>query len=195
MKKNDFIEVRWCGRGGQGAVTAAKMLAEGAISEGKFIQAFPEFGPERMGAPVKSFTRISEKPIYRHCQVTSPDLSVLLDPTLLGVVDIAEGVKEDGIIVVNTKDSPKKLREKMALKGRKLYTVDASGISMQKLKKNIPNMPMVAAAVRVMNIVKLESVIRKVQEEFSQKFKEEIVRANIEAMRMAYEQVKGEDKG
>lgn len=192
MKKNDFIEVRWCGRGGQGVVTAARMLAEGAISEGKFIQAFPEFGPERMGAPVKSFTRISEKPIYRHCQVTSPDVSVLLDPTLLGVVDITEGVKEDGIIVINTKDSPKKLREKMGLKARKLYTVDASGISMQKLKKNIPNMPMVAAAVRAMNIVKLESVIRNVQEEFSQKFKDEIVRANIEAMRMAYEQVKGE---
>lgn len=192
MAKNNLIEVRWCGRGGQGAVTAARMLAEGAMSEGKFIQAFPEFGPERMGAPVKSFTRISEKPITIHCQVANPDVSVLLDPTLLGVVDIAEGVKQNGIIIVNTKDSPKKLREKMGLKGRKLYTVDASGIALQKLNRNIPNMTMVAAAVKVMNAVKIESVIRYFQEEFSQKLKDETVRANIEAMRMAYEQVKGE---
>lgn len=192
--KKDFIEVRWCGRGGQGAVTAAKVLAESAMAEGKFIQAFPEFGPERMGAPVKSFTRISSKPINRHCQIAEPDISVLLDPTLLGVVDITEGVGKSGVIIVNTKDSPAELRRKISLEGRKLYTVDATGISKKTMGRNIPNMPMVAAVVKVTGIIKLESLIRNFQQEFSHKFKEEIIRANIEAMRLSYDETKGESQ-
>lgn len=187
-----LTEVRWVGRGGQGAVTAAKMLAESAMSEGKFIQAFPEFGPERMGAPVKSFTRISSEPITIHCQVSNPDISVLLDSTLLGVVDITEGVGKNGIIIVNTKDSPKGLRRKMNLEGRKLYTVDATGISIKALGRNIPNMPMVGAVIKVSGVTKLESAIRNFQQEFSSKFKEEIVRANIEAMRIAHDETKSE---
>ncbi len=188
----DLLEIRWVGRGGQGAVTAAKMLAEGALLEGKFIQAFPDFGPERMGAPVRSFTRVSTNPILIHCQVTNPAISALLDPTLLGVVDIAEGIDKDGIIVVNTKDTPSELRKKMALQGRKLYTVDATGISTKALGRNIPNMPMLAAVVKVSNAVKLESVIRVFQQDYAQKFKSEIVEANVAAMRMAYEQTKSE---
>jgi len=173
-------------------VTAAKMLADAALAAGKFIQAFPEFGPERMGAPVKSFTRISEKPISIHCQVTTPDVSVLLDPTLIDVVDIAEGVRPSGIILVNTKDSPAQLRKKMGLTGRKLYTVDASGISIKALGKNIPNTPMVAAVVKAGKILDIDSVIRSFQSEYAQKFKDEIIKANIEAMRMAYDEVKAE---
>lgn len=187
-----LLEVRWVGRGGQGAVTAAKMLAESAIAEGKFIQAFPEFGPERMGAPVRSFTRISEKPISVHCQITEPDISVLLDPTLIGVVDITEGVGKNGIIIVNTKDTPRELREKLGLKDRKLYTVDASGISTEKLGRNMPNTSMVAAVAKVSGILSIDSIIRSFQSEYSQKFKDEIVKANIDAMRIAYEQVKAE---
>jgi pyruvate ferredoxin oxidoreductase gamma subunit len=193
MGKDNLIEIRWCGRGGQGAVTAAKMLAESALAEGKFIQAFPEFGPERMGAPVKSFTRISDKPINLHCQITAPDVSVLLDPTLLDVVDITEGVKKNGIIIVNTKDSPAELRKRLGLKDRKVYTVDASGISQKALGKNIPNTPMVAAVVKAVGILAIDGVIRNFQEEYSQKFKPEVVKANIEAMRAAYDEVKGED--
>lgn len=190
--KKDLIEVRWCGRGGQGAVTAAKMLAESAMSEGKFIQAFPEFGPERMGAPVKSFTRISSEPINIHCQVSNPDISVLLDPSLLGVVDITEGVGKNGIVIVNTKSGAKDLRRKMNMEGRKLYTVDATGISTKALGRNIPNMPMVGAVIKVSGAVKLESAIRNFQQQFSGKFKDEIIRANIEAMRTAYDETKGE---
>jgi len=188
----DFIEVRWCGRGGQGAVTAAKMLAESALDEGKFIQAFPEFGPERMGAPVKSFTRISSKPIVVHCQIVEPDISVLLDPTLLDVVDIAEGVPKNGIIIVNTTDSPVQLRQRMGLADRKLFTVDATGISTKIMGRNVPNTPMVGAVVKVSGAVKLESVIRHFQQELSHKCKDDVIRANIEAIKLAYEQTKGE---
>ena len=190
--KKDFLEVRWCGRGGQGAVTAAKMLAESALDEGKFIQAFPEFGPERMGAPVRSFTRISSKPIVVHCQIVEPDISVLLDPTLLDVVDIAEGVPKNGIIIVNTTDSPEQLRQKMGLVDRKIFTVDATGISTKIMGRNVPNTPMVGAVVKVSGAVKLDSVIRNFQQEFSHKFKEEVIRTNIEAIKLAYEQTKGE---
>ena len=188
----DFIEVRWCGRGGQGAVTAAKILAESALDEGKFIQAFPEFGPERMGAPVRSFTRISSKPIVVHCQITQPDISVLLDSTLLDIVDITEGVPKNGIIIVNTAYSPAQLRQKMGLVDRKLFTVDATGISIKTMGRNIPNTPMVGAVVKVSGAVKLDSVIRNFQQEFSHKFKEEVIRTNIEAIKLAYEQTKGE---
>jgi pyruvate ferredoxin oxidoreductase gamma subunit len=190
--KKDFLEVRWCGRGGQGAVTAAKMLAESALDEGKFIQAFPEFGPERMGAPVRSFTRISSKPIVVHCQIVEPDISVLLDSTLLDVVDITEGVPKNGIIIVNTTDSPEQLRQKMGLTDRKIFTVDATGISTKIMGRNVPNTPMVGAVVKVSGAVKLDSVIRNFQQEFSHKFKEEVIRTNIEAIKLAYEQTKGE---
>jgi pyruvate ferredoxin oxidoreductase gamma subunit len=116
-----------------------------------------------------------------------------LDPTLLDVVDITEGVKKNGIIIVNTKDSPAELRKRLGLKDRKVYTVDASGISQKALGKNIPNTPMVAAVVKAVGILAIDGVIRNFQEEYSQKFKPEVVKANIEAMRAAYDEVKGED--
>src|SRR3989338_8215968 len=180
--KRDLIEIRWCGRGGQGAVTAANIFAEAAMSEGKFIQAFPEYGPERMGAPVMSYTRISLKPLTIHCQVASPDISALLDPTLLCMVDVTEGVDKNGIIVVNTKDTPAALRRKMAIEGRKIFTVDASGISAKTLGRNMPNMPTLAAVVKASGLVKLDSVIRNFQQEFSAKFKPEVVKANLDTI-------------
>ena len=192
MGKDNLIEIRWCGRGGQGAVTAAKMLAETPLAQGNFNQAFPEFGAERPGGPVQRFTSKSDKRISIHCQVTEPDVSVLLDPTLLDVVDITEGVKKNGIIIVNTKESPAELRRRLDLKDRKVYTVDASGISQKALGRNIPNTPMVAAVVKAAKILDIEGVIRSFQEEYSQKFKQEVIKANVEAMRMAYDEVKGE---
>jgi len=192
IKEKGIIEILWCGRGGQGAVTAAKMLAESALADGKFIQAFPEYGPERMGAPVKSFTRISEKPILMHCQVAEPQISVLLDPTLLNVVDITEGVGKNGIIVVNTVESPEELRKKMNLVGRKLYTVDASGISLKTLGRNMPNTALVAAVVKITGASSIEAVIRSFKSEYAGKFKEEVIKANVDAMKIAYDSVKGE---
>lgn len=192
MKQTDLIEIRWCGRGGQGAVTAAKMFAESALVEGKFIQAFPEYGPERMGAPVKGFTRISSRPISIHCQITNPDISVLLDPSLIDIVDITEGVPKDGVIIVNTIDAPSKLRQAMGMEARKLYTVDATGIATKIIGKNLPGSSMMAAVVKATAVLKLESIIKIFQQEYSHKFKDEVVRANIQAMKIAYEQTRAE---
>lgn len=187
-----LIEVRWHGRGGQGAVTASKILAESALAEGKFIQAFPEYGPERMGAPIRSFTRISSVPISIHCQVTNPQVVVVLDPTLLGVVDIAEGVPDDGVILVNTTLNPEDVRKKLKLNGKKIFTVDARSIAIEKIGRDIPNTPMIGALVKATGLISLEGLIKDFREKYSGKFKQEVVEGNIAAIRTAHEQVKGE---
>lgn len=190
MKK--IIEVRWHGRGGQGAVTASKLLATSALSEDKYIQAFPEYGPERMGAPIQSFTRISDEPIKIHCHVTNPDMVVVLDPTLIGTVDITEGLSEDGIIVVNTSESPAQIRKKLNLKGRKIFTVDASKIALEELGRPLPNTPMIGALIRATGLLKLENVINDIKDKFSGKFSQKIVDGNVNAIKRAYQEVKSE---
>jgi pyruvate ferredoxin oxidoreductase gamma subunit len=190
MKK--IIEVRWHGRGGQGAVTASKLLATSALAEDKYIQAFPEYGPERMGAPIQSFTRISDEPIKIHCHVTNPDMVVVLDPTLIGTVDITEGLSEDGIIVVNTSESPAQIRKKLNLKGRKIFTVDASKIALEELGRPLPNTPMIGALIRATGLLKLENVINDIKDKFSGKFSQKIVDGNVNAIKRAYQEVKSE---
>lgn len=110
-----LIEIRWHARAGQGAVTAAKLLAETALTQGKHIQAFPDYGPERMGAPIRAFTRISEQPIYRYCQVTEPDVVIVLDPTIMTSVDVKDGLKGDGVLLVNTNESAGSLRKRLQM--------------------------------------------------------------------------------
>ena len=188
----DLFEVAWHGRGGQGAVTAAKLLAESAIREGKNIQAFPEFGAERTGAPVRSFTRISTAPITIHCAITTPDCVIVLDSTLLDVVDVSEGLKPDGIVVVNTSHSPKEIRDKIGLKGGKVFTVDATTISVEKLGRNIPNMPMVAAMIKVTGIIKLENLTDTFKENYAKKFTPEVIKGNLDAIEQAHKEVKSE---
>jgi len=189
---SDLLEIRWHGRGGQGAVTAAKILAESAILDGKFIQAFPEFGPERAGAPVRSFTRISSLPIYTHSQVTNPSLVIVLDPTLLEVIDVTEGLSEDGILIVNTNEPPRDLRQRLNIKGRKLYTVSATDIAIKELKRNIPNTPMIAALVKVTGIVDIKTVEKNFREKYAKKFNPEVIEGNVRAMKAAFESVQGE---
>jgi pyruvate ferredoxin oxidoreductase gamma subunit len=189
---SELLEIRWHGRGGQGAVTAAKILAESAILDGKFIQAFPEFGPERAGAPVRSFTRISTVPIYTHSQVTSPSLVLVLDPTLLDVTDVTEGLTADGVLIINTKESPKDLRTRLGLKGRRLFTVPATDIAIKELKRNIPNTPMIAALIKVTGIVDMKAVEKNFREKYSKKFSQEIIEANIRAMEQAFTSVEEE---
>lgn len=190
---NEVLEIRWHGRGGQGAVTAAKILAESAISDGKFIQAFPEYGPERAGAPVRSFTRISSSPIYIHSQVTEPKVVIVLDPTLLEVTDVTEGLAEDGILIINTNDPPKDLRARLNIKGRKIFTVPATDIAIKELKRNIPNTPMIAALLKATGLLKLETVIENFEKVYSKKFNPAVVEGNVKAMKAAYESVKGEE--
>ncbi len=194
MNKNDsrMLEIRWHGRGGQGAVTASKVLAESAMSLGKFIQAFPEYGSERQGAPVKAFTRISDERIMHHSQINHPDVVIVLDPTLIGIVDVTEGLKEDGILLVNTEEPPSAIRQKMNLKGRRIYTVDATGISLRNIGKAIPNTPMIGAIVGITKLLSPQAVADDFRMKFKGKFKDEIIQGNVQAILDASKEVKAE---
>ncbi len=187
MKK--ILEVRWHGRGGQGAWTASELLARAAISEGKHIQSFPEFGPERMGAPVTAFTRISTEPIRLHCAVYNPDVVAVLDPTLLKSVNVADGLNEEGgNIIVNTKDEPANVRKQLGSDRGKLWTVPATEISIKVLGMPITNTAMLGAVARVTGIVSLQTVERMVKG----RFRADVAEKNFTVVKEAYEEVKSE---
>ena len=190
----NMIEIRWHGRGGQGAKTAALLFADSALSSGKFIQAFPEYGPERMGAPVQSFNRLSDKPITLHCGITSPDIVIILDPTLMATIDVTAGLSNDGVIIINTPLSPKEMRKEMGITGKKIFTIDASGISKSTLGREIPNTPLLGALIKVSGLLKIESVLEDTRKKLEKKFraKPELIDGNIQAIKRAYEEVKGE---
>ncbi len=191
----NLLEVRWHGRGGQGAKTAALLLAESASDAGKFIQAFPEYGPERMGAPVQAFTRIDDEPITMHCHVTNPKIVVILDPSLIGSsVDVTAGVPEDGIFIINTGTSPRKMREQLGVEGGSVYTVDANQIALDNIGRPIPNTPMLGALVKVTGLLELDSLVADTERKLSERFagRPQIVEGNIKAIKTAYQEVKGE---
>ena len=191
--KNDLLEIRWHGRGGQGAVTASEILAEAALEEGKYFQAFPDYGPERMGAPVRAYTRISSLPIRQHCQITNPDAVVVLDPTLIGVVDFTEGLKEGGTVIVNISMSAADLKKKLGFTGGKLFTVDATRIAIDTIGKNIPNTPLVGALLGALGgVLSKEAVLDGVKKKMGTKVSEKLVKANVVAFERAYNEVKGE---
>ncbi len=187
MKK--ILEVRWHGRGGQGAWTASELLARAAISEGKYIQSFPEFGPERMGAPVTAFTRISEEPIRLHCAVYNPDVVAVLDPTLLKTVNVADGLSENGgNIIVNTKDEAVQVSKQLGTGNGKLWTVPATEISMKILGMSITNTAMLGAVARVTEIVRLDTI----EEMIRGRFKPGVAEKNFAVVKEAYQEVKSE---
>lgn len=191
----EMIEIVWHGRGGQGAVTASKVLATGALYEGKNIQAFPEYGAERAGAPVKSYNRISDEVILVHDPVHNPCAAVVLDETLLDVVDVTDGVNKNGTILVNSAKTPKEIRSILKLDPTstiKVFTVDATSISIAKLGRNIPNTTMIGALVKVTKSVRLESLLESFKNEFKSKFKQSVLDGNVEAIKTAYQEVKGE---
>jgi len=187
----DTLEIRWHGRGGQGAVTAAKIVADSCVYDGKFVQAFPEYGPERAGAPVKSFNRISPTPIYTHSQVTNPGVVLVLDPSLMDAVDVCEGLHDGSVLIINTERAPAAVRTQYGISDKiKLFTVDATGIAIKEFKKNIPNTPMIAALLKTTGILKLENLIVNFRKKYGTKFRSEVVEANVNAMRAAFEGVK-----
>ena len=188
----DILEITWHGRGGQGAVTAAKLVAEAALVEDKNVQAFPEYGAERSGAPVRSYTRISQKPINIHCQVKNPDIVVVLDPTLLEAVNVTAGLSTEGVLIINTPSSPSEIRKKLSVKGAKIFTVDATSISIEKLGRNIPNTPMIGALLKVAKLLKLETLLNYFEKEYASKFRPEIIEGNLAAIQKAYDEVKSE---
>ncbi len=184
-----MIEIRFHGRGGQGAKTAAHILAEAALEEGKYIQAFPEYGPERTGAPMKAFVRIDEKPIRTYQPIVSPDYLIVIDPTLIYFDETLKGINENTIIILNSNKNSEEIKKEIDFKG-KIYTIDATGIALKYLKENRSNMPMLAAFVKVSNIVRFETVINKAREHFSKKISNEVAELNIKAMLEVYERVK-----
>lgn len=189
-----LLEIRWHGRGGQGAKTGALLLGEALVNTGKFMQAFPDYGPERMGAPMRAYNRISDEPITIHSGVTSPQVVVVLDATLLGKVDVTEGLPEDGILLVNTPKDPGEIRKKLGLTGCKVYTVDADQISQEAIGRAIPNTPMLGALVKVTGVVNYDDLINDTRAKFTEKFrnKPEIIDGNIKAIERAYQEVRGE---
>lgn len=188
----DLIEIRWHGRGGQGAKTASLLLADAAFNTGKFIQGFPEYGPERMGAPITAYNRISTSPIRVHSNIYEPDYVVVVDDTLLEAVDVTSGLKEDGAIVINTTKDIEEIRP--LLKGYKgnIYTIDAKKISEEALGKYFPNTPMLAAIVKVTSIMSDEAFIKDMEGSFKHKFskKPEVIEGNMKAIQMALVEVK-----
>jgi pyruvate ferredoxin oxidoreductase gamma subunit len=192
MKK--ITEVRWHGRGGQGAKTVALLFADAALSTGKYIQGFPEYGPERMGAPMMSFNRLSDEPIKIHCGVSSPDIVVVLDPTLLGTIDVTEGLPKDGILIVNTPESPKEIRKRLKLADHRVFTVDASKISLETLGKNIPNTPMLGAMVKITGLLDFQKMLEDTETKLTKKFRgrTEIVEGNMACIKRAAQEVKSE---
>lgn len=186
-----LLEIRWHARGGQGAKTASTLLAESALSAGKYVQGFPEYGPERMGAPIRAFNRIGDEPITIHSNVENPDVVMVLDPTLIGPVDVTEGLKEDGVVIVNTNLEPAEMKAKLG-KNVKVATVDASGISLATIGRDIPNTPMMGALLKVVDVLPFEDFIERMSKDLTKKFhgRMNVVEGNINAIRRAYEEVK-----
>lgn len=185
------IEIRWHGRGGQGAKTAALLLADVAFKTGKNVQGFPEYGPERMGAPITAYNRISSDEIRVHSNIYHPDYVVVVDETLLHTVDVTAGLKEQGAIVVNTPKSPQEIAPQLNGYKGKVYTVDARKISVETLGKNFPNSPMLAAIVAVSKVMDKDTFIREMKTSYQHKFakKPEVIDGNMKALEVAYDAV------
>lgn len=192
----EMLEIRWHGRGGQGAKTASLLLADASSSAGKYIQAFPEYGPERMGAPVTSYTRISDEPITLHSGVEAPKYVVVLDATFVGRIDFTKGVPDGGAIIINTPMTAKQMREEMGFTNDKvqIYVVDANRISEEHIGRAIPNTPMLGALIKATGVMTLESLVEDTRAKLSKKFRgrDDVIEGNVKSIVQAYEEVRGE---
>ena len=191
------IEIRWHGRGGQGAKTAALLLADVCFKTGAYVQGFPEYGPERMGAPITAFNRISDKEIRVHSNIYTPDLVVVVDETLLKSVDVTNGLKENGAIIINTDKSVDEIRPLLknhdgSIYGGKVYTLDARKISVEALGKYFPNSPMLAAVVAVSQIMDWDQFFEEMRASYAHKFakKPEVIDGNMKALTLTYDSLK-----
>jgi pyruvate ferredoxin oxidoreductase gamma subunit len=189
-----MFEIRWHGRGGQGSKTASILLAKIAAEAGNYVQAFPEYGPERMGAPVLVYTRIWDKPIHLHCQIEEPNLVVVLDPTLIGTVDITANLGENGDLIINTERNPDELKNELELaKELNIYTINANNISEETIGRIFPNTPMLGAINKIINWMDINEFKELARRELEKKFsyKPEIISGNLEAIERAYQEVRG----
>ncbi len=187
---SELTEIRWHARAGQGAVTASKLVAETALLQGRYMQAMPEYGPERTGAPLKAFTRVCDEPIEVHNNINNPDIIIVLDDTLLDVIDVTEGIKEQGIIIINTVLNLEDARKVLGVPDSvKVAVIDASGIALDTIKRDIPNTPVVGALSRVSGIISVDAVRDRLVEMFGKKFSKEMIDANLNSLQRAYEEV------
>ena len=187
-----ITEIRWHGRGGQGAKTASFLLAESLIDQGKFAQGFPDYGPERMGAPIRGYNRISDEPVRLHCDVASPGIVVVLDPTLIGTDDITGGLLADGTVLVNSPRGADEIRRELGLEGGNVFTVNATGIALEEIGRPIPNLPMIGALLKITELADIDSMTSIVRKKFEGKFSKQIIEGNVKAMKRAYEEVKAD---
>lgn len=185
-----MVEIRWHGRGGLGAKTAALLFGEAMMHSGMYIQAFPEYGPERRGAPVTAYNRIDDKPIRVHFAIQKPNAVCVLDATLLSTDAVREGCDESTVFIINSSFDPLAIKKKFDLPG-KVYAVDASGISEEVLGRNLPNTPMLGALMKVVHLMDFETFIEAVEARLRIKYKPDVVEGNIKAIRRAYQEVKG----
>jgi pyruvate ferredoxin oxidoreductase gamma subunit len=190
-----LTEIRWHGRGGQGAKTASLLLADVAFSIGKYVQGFPEYGPERMGAPITAYNRISEEKILVHCNIYEPDYVVVVDDTLLEVVDVTKGLKKEGAIIVNTEKSQEEVNKHLKGYAGNVYTINAREISEACLGKYFPNTPMLAAVVKVSGIIDEDTFIEQMKYSFEHKFasKPEVIEGNMKALERSLKEVRSND--
>jgi pyruvate ferredoxin oxidoreductase gamma subunit len=185
-----LTEIRWHARAGQGAVTAAKVVAETALSADQYMQAMPEYGPERMGAPIKAFTRICDEPIEIHNNIENPDVVIVLDETLLDVIDVAEGMKPDGVLIINTCSPAASVKAALGIpETARVACVDASGIALDTMKRDIPNTPIVGALIKVTGVIDLDVFKGLLAKNLGKKFGQEMIDANHAAVMRAYEEV------
>ncbi len=187
----DIVEIRWHGRGGQGAKTASLLLADAAFNTGKYVQGFPEYGPERMGAPITAYNRISSERSTVHSNIYDPDYVVVVDETLLSSVEVTAGLKKDGAIVINSAKSPAELRPLLKGYEGKVCTIDAGKISEDELGRNFPNTPMLAAIVKVSGVVEEKEFIQDMEASFKHKFasKPQVIEGNMRALKRSMEEV------
>ena len=188
---NKPIEIRWHGRGGQGAKTACLLLADAAFSSGKYVQGFPEYGPERMGAPITAYNRISDERCTVHSNICNPDYVVVVDETLLESVDVTAGLAKEGAIIINTEKSPGEVRPLLGGYAGRVCTIDARRISEETLGRNFPNTPMLAAAVKVSGVVEPERFVSDMKASFQHKFatKPQVIEGNMNALTKSMQEV------
>jgi pyruvate ferredoxin oxidoreductase gamma subunit len=188
-----MIEIRWHGRGGQGAKTASQLLADAAFNAGKFVQSFPEYGPERAGAPITAYNRISDERCLIHSNIYEPDYVAVVDETLLKSVDVTAGLKEGGAVIINSDKAPEELRDLLNGYSGRVCTIDARAASMECLGRYFPNTPMLAAVVEVSGCVDKDRFLKDMEESLKHKFarKPQVVEGNLKCLRLSMDRVKG----